>query len=177
VFRSLYLEEIPMTLGAMFGQDSVLAVIGDNEDQASREAFRAIARSWGLGDRVRDEAEVSGNALHEQYVWLLGSGTMLTTLLDALSDQVEVTDQVVTVDGAPFGLPGNTLICTLRNPYNQEMGLAFVLSKNLASLQMQASRIPHYSRYSYVGFEGQQPTLKGVWKEARSPLTIDFVER
>jgi hypothetical protein len=69
------------------------------------------------------------------------------------------------------------LVSAFRNPHDENLTVAVVLSEDMESLRSLAARIPHYSSYSYLGFAGGRPLLKGVWEERRSPLRIDFKAR
>lgn len=190
-FRKLYMEEIPLTLGSMFGQDSPAVVIGNLEADSTRQHLRSVAAAWGLASSTVEEADFDQSRLASEHVWLMGRGDLLNRLVgpDALKaadsgqagargidtgGQVEVGTALVKVAGEEFAIPGNTLICALRNPDHEELGLGIVVSGDVTALESMARRIPHYSNYSYVGFEGARPTLRGVWPEGKSPMTVDF---
>jgi hypothetical protein len=177
MFRKLYIEEIPITLGALFGQDSVLVVIGSAESDTAKALLRQVADAWGLSDYVVNEDEVEPDRISHEHTWLLGRGSMLNRIIDLKRDQVEIDGQAAQVAGSEFGLEGNTLICALRNPHNEHLAIGAVITEDLSALMSLASRIPHYSSYSYLGFAGGRPTLKGVWPERASPLAIDFKGR
>lgn len=101
----------------------------------------------------------------------------MSRLVGREGGQIRVGSGSVQVADSDFAIPGNTLVCAFRNPDREEIGLGIVLSGDVASLRSLTSRIPHYSKYSYVGFEGSRSTLKGVWPERKSPLAVDFRER
>ena len=176
-FRKLYIEEIPLTLGSMFGQDSALVVIGNLEADSTRSYLRNVARSWGLAEYIVEEADFDESRLTTDHVWLVGRGELMNRLVGPEGSRVRVGSGSVQVADSDFAIPGNTLVCALRNPENENLGLAVVISGDVLSLESLASRIPHYSKYSYVGFEGSRSTLKGVWAEGKSPLAVDLRER
>jgi aminopeptidase N len=176
-FRKLYIEEIPLTLGALFGQDSVIVVIGSAEDDSTKAALRQVAVTWGAGDRVFYEQDLDHNRLAGEHVWLLGRGNMVDRLMSLKGDQIKPTEAGVALAGQEFALAGNTVVCAIRSPEEETLGIGLVLSEDTGSLLSLASRIPHYSKYSYLGFAGSRPELRGVWEERRSPLTVDFRER
>jgi hypothetical protein len=184
-FRKLYIEEIPLTLGSMFGQDSPVVVIGNLEADSTRAHFREVAMAWGLAAYTVEEADFDEARLATDHVWLMGRGDLLNRLAgpDASSEvgaegrKIAVGSASIQVGGEDFAMPGNTLVCALRNPDHEELGLGIVVSDDVTTLKSLARRIPHYGKYSYVGFTGSRPALRGVWPERKSPMAFDFGER
>jgi hypothetical protein len=113
----------------------------------------------------------------------MGRGDLLSRLAGpkagtaAEGSKVAVGSASIQVAGEEFAIAGNTLVCALRNPDHEELGLGIVVSDDVTTLKSLARRIPHYSKYSYVGFAGSRPALRGVWPERMSPLAVDFKER
>lgn len=176
VFRHLYTEEIPVTLGLMFAQDSVTAVLGGEEDQTMRSALRDVAASWQVGG-ILDEPAGLWSRDSRGYFWLMGRGDGLADLLPMLSGQPGLAWDAVEIADSTYSLQGRTFVCALRNPIYQDLAIGIVLSEDAEALRSLAARLPHYSSYSYLLFDHDKPILKGVWKEARSPLSVDFRER
>jgi aminopeptidase N len=176
-FRRLYLEEIPITLGTLFGQDSVAVVIGNRESEVAKAALRRIAAAWGLGDRVTDEKDFDRSLTDSEHLWLLGRGDIMDGVLAGTAGRIEITDQAVRVGGNDFAIEGGTLILTVRNPRNATLGVGVFISDDVDSGESLAQRIPHYSKYSYLGFAGPDPVLKGTWEEERSPLVRELRRR
>ncbi len=174
MFRKLYIEEIPITLGTLFGQDSILAVIGSGEPDSVKAGLRRVAGAWGLGARTVDESQLAREGLAQGHMWLLGKGSLTDEILGLRPDRISIRGGVAKIADSEFPLTGNTLICTVRNPYDENLGVGIVLSEDLASLLAVAPRVVHYGSYSYLGFTGTGPVLKGVWPEGRSPLTVEF---
>ncbi len=176
-FRRLYLEEMPITLGTLFGQDSPAVVIGNMESDSARTKFRQIAAAWGLGDRAENEEDFDEARMRSEHVWLMGRGTIMNGLLGGMSDRLEVSAVAVRVGDKDFPTAGGTLILTVRNPNDKHLGVGVVLSDDLNSGVSLAGRVPHYTKYSYLGFSGIDPVLKGTWEEERSPLSVELTRR
>ncbi len=176
-FRRLYLEEIPITLGTLFGQDSPAVVIGNMESDSARAGFRQIAAAWGLGDRAEDEEDFDEARIASGHVWLMGKGDIMNGLLGRLPDRLRFSEAAVRVGNQDFPTAGGTLILTVRNPDDKRLGVGVVISDDLDSGASLAMRVPHYSKYSYLGFSGTMPVLKGTWEEERSPLSVELTRR
>jgi hypothetical protein len=176
-FRKLYLEEIPITLGSLFAQDSVLVIVGGLEDENTKAVLKDIASSWDLGGYLVDETPELETRASVNHIWLMGKGNILKTVLAAMKPEIEITDETVTIGDSTYTLTGNTFVCALRNAHDHNLGIGIVLTQDTESLRGLSSRLPHYSAYSYLLFDKAKPILRGVWKERRSPLTVDFRER
>ena len=175
-FRKLYREEIPVTLGGMFAQDSVTVVIGSDVDDTALPVYRAVAETWGLGDRTVREADCDPGAVRQEHLWLLGSGEILRDIVSR-EERIETDQRAVMISGNEFPLEGGTVISTFRNPDDEDLSVGLVLGRDVESLRSLAPRIPHYSKYSYLAFAGGRPVLRGVWKVERSPLRADLTVR
>ncbi|MFZ1948030.1 MAG: M1 family aminopeptidase [bacterium] len=186
IFRHLYTEEIPITLGSLFGQDSVLALAGAAEAEDVRSAMQEAAATWGLGRSFVDEGTDSApgpSGAVSGHVWLMGRGKTLDGMLAGARGQIEIAGDTVTLGGAvtlagaTHQLAGKTLVCAIRNPGDPGLAVGIVVSQDVASLRAIAPRLPHYSSYSYLLFEKDKPVVKGVWEIGASPLRADLQER
>lgn len=176
-FRMLYLEEIPMTLGTLFGQDSVAVVIGSRETPDAREAFSRIAAAWGLGGLVSDEADFDENRMATEHVWLMGRGDLSDRLLAEVPGVGETGDDPAGVGGGHSLPSGGTVIVTIRNPQAENLGVGIIVSDEADRGLSLATRIPHYSKYSYLRFSGGRPVVKSTWEEENSPLFAELERR
>ena len=63
-----------------------------------------------------------------------------------------------------------------RHPANLEKAVGFIFADGLAALPGLGRKLPHYGKYSYLGFEGDEPVnvLKGQWTPTDSPLRVDL---
>jgi hypothetical protein len=176
-FRKLYMEEIPITLGAMFGQDEVVAVIGSDEADTTKAIYRAIAAAWGLADRTYDETGFDSQMISQEHVWLLGRGGLLSDVLGSGQVDIGIDGETAMIANQALPMAGSTLISAFRNPQDESLTVGIVISEDVETLQSLAPRIPHYSKYSYLGFVGRRPALRGVWKAKQSPLRAELKMR
>ena len=65
-----------------------------------------------------------------------------------------------------------SIIYAIQNPGNQEFTLGFVGSRQAEAIEGLGRKLPHYGKYSYLGFEGTEPEnkLKGIFPTLGSPL-------
>jgi aminopeptidase N len=84
---------------------------------------------------------------------------------------------MITVAGQDLPTENGTLIITIRNPQNGDLSAGILISSNMLAASSLAMRVPHYSKYSYLGFTGAEQVVKGTWEETRSPLSVELKRR
>ncbi len=66
----------------------------------------------------------------------------------------------------------------VRHPASAERAIGWLTVDPalLAALPGLGRKLPHYGKYSYLGFEGAEPTnkVKGQWAASDSPLRVDL---
>jgi aminopeptidase N len=176
-FRMLHPEEIPITLGTLFGCDSLTAVIGNRETGVAKEAFRRIAMAWGLAQRVVDEADYSEARMAGENLWLMGRGDISDRMLARVAESLPTAEGPIRTEDLQFTFEGGALILTLKNPRDENLGVGIFLADDAEASISLAGRLPHYSKYSYLQFTAGQPVLKGTWEEEGSPLSAELERR
>jgi hypothetical protein len=88
---------------------------------------------------------------------------------------LSVSESAVVLDGMSIALAKNTFVLTARHPGNVEKAVGLLLADSVAALPALGRKLPHYGKYSYLGFEGNDATnfAKGQWQESDSPLDVD----
>ncbi len=180
LFRRLRREELPPSLGQVFGAERVLFVLPSAAGEAQRAAYRGLAEGWA-GSYAEAEI-VLDSALQrppdDRAVWLLGwDNRFRARFAAALGGRVRLTSGEAAWDGHTWRRPEHALALVARHPDEPEHALAWVgaPAEALAGL---ARKLPHYSRYSFAVFRGRAPdnVLKGQWPVGRSPLQVTLTE-
>lgn len=177
LMRRLDIEEIPMTIGGLFAQESTIAILGNGLNQQEKDKMRMVAKQWGLEARVYDEESVTRELIDNRSVWFLGPGKLARNAIENAGHRLKISDQSIIIDGKSWELADGTLIVTVRNPVEKALGIGIVLTQDVDGFTAVASRVPHYSTYSYLGFRNSRLELKGAWSQDKSPLVIDFSQR
>jgi hypothetical protein len=73
-------------------------------------------------------------------------------------------------------LAGHSAALVRRHPANLEKAVGWIFADGLTALPGLGRKLPHYGKYSYLGFEGDEPAnvLKGQWTPTDSPLRVDL---
>ncbi len=177
IFRLLDPREVPPSLGQVFGEPKPLAVIPAQAPAAEQAAYRALLEGWRSDSHqpeVRTDAEVSAIPA-DRAVWLLGRGNALAPAL-AAKGEWSLGGGTLAVDREKMPLAGNAAVVVRRNPGNPEKAVGWVFADDLAALPALGRKLPHYGKYSYLGFTGSETTnvLKGQWESGESPLRVDL---
>jgi hypothetical protein len=180
VFRRLDVRETAPSIGQIFGEDKIIAVVPASLDAATREAYAQLARSWASPAQTveimqdDDLAELPA----DQGVWLLGKENRLARQLFADDGVARVALQP---DGLELGgqrLPfaTNSTVVLTRNPRNASLAVGWISAASAEAMPGLARKLPHYGKYSYLAFTGDEPanTVKGEWVAVDSPFLVDL---
>jgi Zn-dependent M28 family amino/carboxypeptidase len=177
LFRKLDPREIPPSIGQLFGEPKLLVVLPAGLTAEDDEAWRALMKGWEtptLTLEVKADAEVK-ELPADRGVWLVGKGNRFADLF-AKQEGLAIGGNEVTALGEKVVLAGHTFVFVARHPGNAAKAVGWILGEPLAALPGLGRKLPHYGKYSYLGFEGTEPmnVLKGQWPESDSPLRADL---
>ena len=177
VFRRLDQAEIPPTLSDLFGAEKVTLVLPEGEGEALAAAWKDLAHAW------QDGAAGQVEAVHEQElqrlpedraVWVLGShnrwSRSLRPGLEELGAGIE--EGAIRMGAKQLPEKGHSFVYTTRRLDRPDLPLAWVGADSAAAIRGLARKLPHYGKYSYLAFSGEEPgnVVKGQWQAIDSPL-------
>jgi hypothetical protein len=175
LFRRLDPAELPPTLGGAFGATEAVVVLPSGARPELRSAYAALAEGWRKrGTEVVSDADLPrlppGKA-----VWILGWENRLR---DAVAGAVRAYGGDLTADALRSGSlvlarAANAVAVAVRSPSDAGQVAAFVAAADPRALPGLGRKLPHYGKYSLLGFEGDAPsnTAKETWPVPTSPLT------
>ncbi len=177
VFRKLDPREIPPSIGQLFGEPKVLAVLPSGLASEEEAAWRALLKGWETpthGIEVKRDAEVEAFPA-DRAVWVVGKGNRHASLFGK-QEGLTLDASDLTALGEKTALAGHTFVFVARHPGNAAKAVGWLFGEPLAALPGLGRKLPHYGKYSYVGFDGTEPVnvLKGQWPESDSPLRADL---
>ena len=147
-----------------------------------REAWRKLLESWQSdAHRVELVTDAEVDLLPaDRAVWLLGRANRLAPRYfgGGAVAGLEVDDEGVVIEGARVPFAGHATVAVARHPASAGRAIGWITADpaQLAALPGLGRKLPHYGKYSYLGFEGSEPTnvLKGQWAASDSPLRVDL---
>ncbi len=178
LFRRVHRNEIPPALSKAFGARKPLILLPSAAPQNLRRAYLRLAESWkgpkGGGPEVRWDKEV--NLLpNDRSVWLFGwENRHREGFAASLTNyEVSIRRDSVQIGHLKARRKDQGVVITARNPRNPDHAVAWVSVENVNAIAGLGRKLPHYGKYSYLVFEGDEPNnvAKGQWPVRHSPLS------
>ncbi|HPF13353.1 MAG TPA: M1 family aminopeptidase, partial [Planctomycetota bacterium] len=179
VFRLLDPMETPPTLGQIFGDPEILAIL-PSADPEEREAYRSLVQGWASRNhRIRFVLDTDWTSWPKsQSVWVLGARNALVADLRSLGGGAQFLDNQggLELGGETVAFANHSTVCLWRNPLQAEHVIGWLVVDPLEAMPGMRTKLPHYGKYSYLAFEGAEPTntVKGNWPASGSPLVVDL---
>lgn len=178
VFRQLDPLETPCSIGQIFGEPQVLAILPSGEDAS---AYRELMEGWRTDDHaIEFVSDTVIKALPtDRAVWILGRTNRFAADLLSFDSQVNAARPIdaVTLGDDRVTVADHSIVVIRRHPANPEKAIGWISVAPSAAFPGMGRKLPHYGKYSYVAFEGDEPTntVKGQWEATDSPLVVEFV--
>ncbi len=180
VFRLLDPRETPPSIGQLFGEPEIVALLPSAAGEGEVLAYRELMDAWQSDSHaidVRLDTEVA-SLPDDRAVWILGRGNRWAEQLfePDVDLGVDMDDEKVVVQREEIPFADHSVVWIRRHPSNLEKAAGWLVVEPEAAFLGLARKLPHYGKYSYLGFEGEEPTntVKGQWPSADSPLRIDL---
>jgi hypothetical protein len=179
LFRRLEREEIPPALTQALGAKKMLIVLPSGAEGTMLKAYQEFARV--MSDAGPDKVEVKLDKEIESIpsecaVTILGwENRFLKEAMSALSGyDVSMDKNYVQINRNKILREKHTVVFSMRNAENKDMAILLVASDIADALPGLSKKLPHYQKYSYLVFEGDEPAnvVKGRWPVLDSPMTV-----
>jgi hypothetical protein len=144
-----------------------------------RQAYQQLAQAWQqaspgqLDVRWDDDVTILPA---DRAVWVWGWENRWRSQVAAATAEYAVTVSAEGVQIADTALwrAEHAVVLTARHPLNAQHTLAWIATDNPAALPGLGRKLPHYGKYSYLAFAGDEPTnvTKGQWAVIDSPMSV-----
>jgi hypothetical protein len=180
VFRQLDPRETPPSIGRIFGDAEILAVLPGRAAAETIEGYRQLMEGWrseAHSIEIKLDSEVT-ELPEDRSVWILGRANRFAKALFVEHGPEGLTVSRETVglgaESAPF--TDHSLVVIRRHPSHLEKAVGWLVVEPEAAFPGMGRKLPHYGKYSYLAFEGDEPTnvVKGQWPASSSPLRLDL---
>jgi aminopeptidase N len=179
VFRRLHRNEIPPAISQAMGAGRVLLVIAEQAPAELKQVYHALAKRWQeeKPGQVEVMLDTGLQALPEdRAVWLFGWQNRFRPQLNAALKAYDfvASDDHVRIAGTTLSAQSHSLVVLGRQPQAPDQALGWLAADSAAALPGLGRKLPHYGRYSYLGFSGTAPdnVLKGQWPVVDSPMSV-----
>ncbi len=178
VFRMLHHNETPPSFSKIFGSEKTLILLPSAAAPEQLARYRQLAEAWCGDDEgspvLRLDSEVD-QLPADQAVWIFGEENLhRQVVIDGITGTYDTAVDDGQVRFAKTVLPreNNSFVIATRHPHNPDSAVAWLTIGNDDAGPGLARKLPHYGKYSYLAFEGAEPTnvAKGQWPAVNSPL-------
>ncbi len=178
LFRTLDRDETPPALSGVFGAERLTILLPSTAPTPLLEAYQALAATWKDANAGHVDVRLDTDLEtfpREPGVWVFGWENRW--LPDAMAGvaryDVAVGPARTRIGNADVPRAGHALVLAARSPGDPDQVVAFLGADLPESLPGLGRKLPHYHKYSFLGFEGTEPAnmAKGRWPVLDSPLT------
>ena len=186
LFRELSVAETPPAFTQLFGSTELLVVLPKESSNGLKLAWQAFARDLShMGpEQVRMVWDDAIKVLpSNQAIAVLGwrnrfAGTLQRKLskhdVQFHGEQIVFSNEKAAKKNHAFAWV--TRVAATETTSEETFPHALITADLAAALPGLGRKLPHYHKYSYLAFSGEEPEnrLKGRWPALKSPMTVLF---
>ena len=179
LFRKLAQAEAPPAFTRVFGSQQILVVVPGQTKPELKKAYEAFVKELAkMGpDKVRSVTDSNLTHLpNDQSVVLLGwKNKFLAQLKSALANYpITFNREGITIGQIDTPYADHSIAITARPGDNNQLPISLITISSPATMPGLARKLPHYHKYSYLVFSGDEPVnqQKGRWPIRHSPMTV-----
>lgn len=180
IMRKLDSREMPPAFTKAYGADKTLLILPDST-QEDYPLYKNFVNGWIKGKEEKcnivHQSEIE-DLPSDQTIWILGKGNKNISKIEKLMNNYNssISDDSIKLNGQSLSVSGNSFLVAVRNPKNIEEVVMFLSIGKEEAIPGLLRKLPHYGKYSYLAFEGDEPTniAKGQWPVLNSPLVYTF---
>lgn len=177
IFRSLDKAEVPPTLSQVFGEKSGMIILPF--ESKNKEGYQQLAETWQASQKAQGKVleivfdKDLESLPKEGSVWVVGFENKFYGLFDKVDLKAQLGGKMQDAETAK---KKGSWVMVMKNPANADYTMGFVGTQVQEAISGLARLLPHYGKYSYLGFKGSRPDnfLKGNFKASYSPLHYTF---
>ncbi len=179
LFRRLARNETPPALSQVFGAGNVLIILPAGAAEKMKREYHKLGAAWAKSRSSRIEIKYDNEIEKlpgDRAVWLFGwENSFRSQMAAQLSDYgVSIHDLKVNFDDTGVDRKNHSLVFAAGNPVNPSNAIVWVVTDNIAAISGLGRKLPHYRKYSFLVFEGDEPAniLKEQWPTINSPMSV-----
>jgi hypothetical protein len=181
VFRILNPAEVPPTLSKIWGSKNNVIILPGKASKEQKEIYKEFAKQWQESDNDNFTIEYDSDLKelpNDKTAWIIGFDNKFA---NEINQQLSEYNSDLSVDSAQYenkklAKKGNSFMFTLFDEKDINKQTIFISIDNQDAVAGLIRKLPHYGKYSYLAFSGDEPTniTKGQWPVLNSPLVKTF---
>lgn len=175
VFRKLDKEEVPTSISQVLGAQDAVIILPKNS--AYFKEYSELAEQWketqnAQGKTLEIKLDSDLQELPAKPAWIIGFENKFAAGLNVFGNYSDYLPKE-TIDLTESLKKNGGLVYVFKSQTNKSVTYGFVGSNNPRMIEGIKRKVTHYSKYSYLGFEGDaaENKLKGEFPALGSPLT------
>ncbi len=177
LFRRLHRDEIPPALSQLFGAAQAWIVLPSAAPREIRQGYEQLAAQWQRRTPLEVHWDRDLDALPaDRTVWLFGwENRWRARMAQAVAPyRARLTPDRVDLATTVLTRTAHSAVLTARHPDASAHTLGWLATDHPTAMPGLSRKLPHYGKYSYLGFSGDEPTnmAKGQWPVLQSPMTL-----
>ena len=181
VFRRLNPEETPPNLGAAYGSETQKTILPTDEISAEtlngyKEFSQSIKNTSNAPNVMRKNDSFTKPLT--QNLWVFGENNPLSKTIKTQLNQygIEFKKSGLTVDKINYQWESHSFVFTLDDYNSKDNQVTWVIANSKKSIPGLIRKLPHYGKYGYLVFKGDEPknVAKGTWPSSNTGLSHTF---
>lgn len=177
LFRKLNPMEVPPALSKVLGSSDNIIILPSKSSKELKEIYTSFATQWTNADAdkyiIVNDNELE-NLPKDKTAWIIGFDNKFASLVKEQLGSYHSgwgADSVI-LEGKSIERAGRDFIVCTFDKTDVNKQLVLIVPGSIASIPGLVRKLPHYGKYSYLAFEGDEPTniAKGQWPILNSPL-------
>jgi hypothetical protein len=177
VFRIVNPKEVPPALSTIWSSKQNVFILPSATDKFKKELYLTFVTEWKKYDT--DEFKIIYDNQIESLPqkstpWIIGFENKFVDSINRIikSFDSQIYSDSVKLNNRLIDKSDNSFIITVFNPDDATKNYIFIEPGNMEAVTGLVRKLPHYGKYSYLVFEGNEPqnTVKGEWAIKDSPL-------
>jgi len=184
VFRILNPKEVPPTLSKIWGSKDNIIILPSQAKKEQLAIYQKFANQWKAADNDNFEIVLDKDLKQlpqNKIAWIMGYENKFTA---QINQQLKENNSYIGIDSIDFDgkkniKQGNDFVFSLFDKDNVHKQTIFIGLDNRKAIPGLIRKLPHYGKYSYLAFTGDEPTniAKGQWAVLHSPMVKIFEEK
>ena len=183
VFRRLNPKEVPPSLGRAYGSEIKTAIFPESNDS------NELINGYKLFYKSIEPASIpphinfkdnSRNMKATSNLWVFGKNNNLFKEIKSQLSQydIKINEQGVTLKGSYFNWANHSFVFALTHQNSDNKQMVWFVTPSKKSILGLIRKLPHYGKYGYLVFEGEEPknVAKGTWPSSREGLDHTFTK-
>ena len=183
VFRRLNPKEVPPSLGKAYGSEIKTAIFPESNDSdeliSGYKLFYESIESTSIPPHINFK-DNSRDMKATSNLWVFGKNNNLFKKTKSQLSQygIKINEQGVTLKGRYLNWENHSFVFVVSHKDSNNEQLVWLITQSKKSIPGLIRKLPHYGKYGYLVFEGDEPknVVKGIWPSSREGLDYTFTK-